>query len=134
MLYGKISLDQLFFDYPDWRQEYQSYAPQQKIIQQLKTLQPELKVIIFLGTWCPDSKREVPRFFKILDQADLTSRFDIEMWAVDRKKQLPNDLAQQYGIEYVPTFIFLKNGKEIGRIIESPESLYLEQDILNILK
>ena len=55
------------------------------------------------------------------------------MWAVDRKKNLPNNLAKEYQIEYVPTFIFLKNGHEIGRIVESPEALYLEEDVLNIL-
>ena len=35
-------------------------------------------------------------------------------------------------IEKVPTFIFYKNGIEIGRIIESPEKS-IEKDFLKIL-
>ena len=133
MLYGKITLEQLFYDYPDWQKEYEAYVPQVEVIKKLKALNPDVKVLIFLGTWCPDSEREVPHFFKILKQANLTLKLSVEMWAVDRKKNLPNNLAKEYQIEYVPTFIFLKNGHEIGRIVESPEALYLEEDVLNIL-
>ncbi len=133
MLYGKITLEQLFFDYPDWQKEYENYQVQQSILEKLKTLEPDVKVLIFLGTWCSDSEREVPHFFKILDQANLTSKLSVELWAVDRKKNLPNNLSQKYQIEYVPTFIFFKNGQETGRIVESPESLYLEEDVFNIL-
>lgn len=133
MLYGKITLDQLFYDYPDWQEEYETYSPQQAVIKKLSKLNPDVKVLIFLGTWCSDSKREVPHFFKILDQAKLTSKIPIEMWAVDRKKNLPNNLSKEYQIEYVPTFIFLRKGQEIGRIVESPEALYLEEDVLKIL-
>ncbi|APF19350.1 thioredoxin family protein [Caldithrix abyssi DSM 13497] len=133
MLYGKISLEQLFYDYPDWKTEYASYVPQNEIIAKLKQIEPRGRVLIFLGTWCPDSEREVPRFFKILDAAGLSSKLPVEMWAVDRKKSLPNELPQKYHIEYVPTFIFEINNREIGRIIESPEALYLEEDVLNIL-
>ncbi len=134
MLYGKITLEQLFFDYPQWKTVYEEYQPQQNILQKLKQLKPaKTRVLIFLGTWCPDSKREVPRFFKILDRAGLRSVLQVEMWAVDRKKQLPNQLAQTYQIEYVPTFVFERNHQELGRIVESPESMYLEQDVLTIL-
>ncbi len=133
MLYGKITLEQLFYDYPDWQKEYEVYVPRVEVIKKLKALNPDVKVLIFLGTWCPDSEREVPHFFKILEQANLSSKLSVEMWAVDRKKNLPNNLAKEYQIEYVPTFIFLKDGREIGRIIESPEALYLEEDVLNIL-
>ena len=37
-----------------------------------------------------------------------------------------------YEIEYVPTFIFYREDKEIGRIIETP-ILSLEEDMLAIL-
>ncbi len=135
MLFGKISLEQLFYDYPEWKKEFENYQPQQKLIEQLKSLHPaNTKVIIFLGTWCPDSKREVPRFFKIIKQAGLESKLQIEMWALDRQKKSGNDLPQKFQIQYVPTFVFLKEGQESGRIVETPQSLYLEEDVLQILK
>jgi len=36
-------------------------------------------------------------------------------------------------IEKIPTFIFIMNGKEIGRIIESPNES-LEKDMLKIIR
>lgn len=133
MLYGKVSLEQLYFDYPSWKKGEEEYVPQKEFIKKLKKVKGKVTVKIFFGTWCPDSKREVPRFFKIIKQAGIGNHLKIELWAVDRKKNLPNNLAQKYGIEYVPTFVFERNNKEIGRIIESPSSPYLEEDIWNIL-
>lgn len=87
----------------------------------------EIKVV--MGTWCHDSKREVPRFYKILKDA---SGADVEMIGLDRKKQAPNDEIDGMGITNTPTFIFYKNGEELNRIVETPvESL--EKDMMKIL-
>jgi len=133
MLYGKISPQQLFFDYPAWDSLRQVYKPDAAILQKLKNLREQYEVKIFLATWCPDSRREVPHFFKILQDAGLTKRMAVTLWAVNRKLKLDNDLPQKYNIVRVPTFIFFKNGKEIGRVVESPQSLLLEDDIWKIL-
>ena len=133
MLYGKTSPQQLYFDFPQWKNIEKEYQPDKQVIEKLSALKGEFKVVIFFGTWCGDSKREVPRFYKIVKNAHLKDNFDIELWAVDRKKHLQNSLPQDNNIQYVPTFIFYKNGKEIGRIIESPDNT-LEQDMLDILQ
>lgn len=87
-------------------------------------------ITLFLGSWCKDSKREVPRFFKILDAADYNG--DVELIAVDRRKKTPENLQKGKDIKRVPTMIFKKDGEEIGRIVEYPvESL--EKDIQKIL-
>lgn len=88
-------------------------------------------VTTFMGTWCGDSKRETPRMFKILDQTKFKNQ-DLELITVDRSKQKPQELTAGNNIIRVPTFIFKKDGKEIGRIVESPvESL--EEDMVKIL-
>ncbi len=133
MLYGKTSPQQLYFDYPQWKDNEVNYQPDKQIIENFKAVKGKYKVVIFFGTWCGDSKREVPHFYKIMKEAVLSDKLNVDLWAVDRKKQLQNNLPQSNNIEYVPTFIFYKNGKEIGRIIESPKST-LEQDMLQILK
>ena len=133
MLYGAIDREQLYFDYPEWKDIEVQYEPSSDIIEQLKNFNDTISVEIFLGTWCSDSKREVPAFFKIVDQASLDIKFDINIWAVDRDKRLDNGLAQKCNIEFVPTFIFYKADKEIGRIIEMPDGL-LEEDVWAILK
>jgi hypothetical protein len=57
----------------------------------------------------------------------------IDIIAVDRKKQASDVDMTPYSIEKVPTFIFYKNGKEVGRIIETPHTT-LENDMQLILK
>lgn len=133
MLYGPITLKQLYFDYPEWQQKAAEYQVDPAVLDDLKKISKSFEVKIFLGTWCSDSRREVPHFFKIMESADLMNKARIEMWAVDRKLNLDDGLNQKYDVKRVATFIFLKDGKEIGRIIESPESFLLEEDVLKIL-
>jgi len=133
MLYGKIDLAQLYFDYPDWKRVMQTYKADQTIIKKLRTIKKPFQVKLFLATWCPDSKREAPHFFKIMQQSGLDKEMTVTMWAVDRHLKLDNDFQKQYDLKRVPTFIFYRMGKEIGRIVESPQAFLLEEDVLNIL-
>ena len=91
----------------------------------------EVDVTIFFGGWCSDSKREVPRFLKLADEAGIPKE-RIKLYALDRTKKSNDGLTEKYNIEWVPTFIFLKQGEEIGRITESPRTT-LEADVLTIL-
>ena len=54
--------------------------------------------------------------------------------AVNRKKEAPGGEEGVYNIQRVPTIIVQKYGKEIGRIIESPATGYLERDLLQIIQ
>jgi thiol-disulfide isomerase/thioredoxin len=90
-----------------------------------------LKIKIVMGTWCPDSRREVPRFMRILD----IWRFplsEVVFIGVDNSKLSPVAEYESLKIQRVPTFIFYKNNIEVGRIIENPVTS-LEQDMVNIL-
>jgi hypothetical protein len=51
---------------------------------------------------------------------------------LDREKKSPEFKNEQGDIEYVPTFIFFRNGQELGRIIESPIQS-LEKDLRQII-
>ena len=84
-----------------------------------------------MGTWCGDSKRETPTFYKILDETNYNYN-NLELVTVDRSKTTPDGLEKGYDVVRVPTFIFYKDGKEIGRYVEyARESL--EEDMLAIL-
>ena len=116
---------------PWFMSEYQDYPLEIATLQKIHSMHTEFDVLIYLGTWCSDSRREVPRFLKMLDYLEFDfSRLD--MTGLNRKKQAPDYPENIWNIEYVPTFIFLKDGKEIGRIIETPEES-LESDMLKIL-
>lgn len=114
--------------------EYETYLPNDSIISEIKKINKEKKYTIYIvmASWCSDSQREVPRFYKILDNIKFGSD-KITLINVDHDKKAENTEVAQLNIEKVPTFIFFENDQEIGRIIESPENT-LEMDFLSIIK
>ncbi|HUI10032.1 MAG TPA: thioredoxin family protein [Bacteroidota bacterium] len=88
-------------------------------------------VTVFFGGWCPDSKREVPRFLKLADEAGFPPS-SIRLYALDRTKKSDDGMTDTFGITRVPTFVFMKEGRELGRITEFP-STTIEGDVVTIL-
>jgi len=106
--------------------------------QTLGAIQKELntyEILAFMGTWCGDSRREVPRFYKILESMDYPIE-KLTMVAVDNSrenyKKSPTGEEKGYDIIKVPTFILLKDGKEVNRIVETPK-VSLEKDLAAIV-
>ena len=91
----------------------------------------DITIKIVMGTWCPDSRREVPRFMRVLNIWQFPSEKSIVL-GVDNAKLCPIGDFDKLDIQRVPTFILYKNNIEVGRIIENPVTS-LEQDIVNIL-
>lgn len=112
-------------------EEYNSYQIKEEIFEEVSEKLGDVKIKIVLGTWCSDSKREVPRFLKILDQLNF-SQTKIEYFFVDRKKKGLSGEVDSFKIEYVPTIIFYRDEEEIGRIIEAPDET-LEEDLISIV-
>ena len=111
---------------------FNEYQPVQEVIGKLALVnKDDLSIKIVKGTWCPDSRREVPRFMKIIDLWQFPAEKVIFV-GVDNTKIAPVGGYDTLGIERVPTFIIFKNKVETGRIIENPVTS-LEQDMLNIL-
>jgi thiol-disulfide isomerase/thioredoxin len=125
---GRISREQVDLAF---RGGYDTVHIQTEFVEMIRQANSGVHVLVFLGTWCGDSKRDVPRFLRIVDAAGI-SMDRITLYALDRKKASPEGVEARYGIERVPTFIFLKKEAEIGRIVETPRTT-LEGDILSIL-
>jgi len=122
--------------YADWFQKnYADYRVDSTTASQLKPLLNDVTLEIFLGTWCGDSKREVPRMLKILHYAGFdTTRLRLIFVnnEVLQYKQSPQREEKGKHVFRVPTFIAYRNNKETGRIIESP-MVSLEKDLYAIL-
>lgn len=116
-----------------WFNDYYSYYETDKnTVKKLKPYLKNVKIKGFMGTWCGDSKREVPNFYKILDEANFNYK-NLELITVNRKKKA-NGLEEGFNLLRVPTFIFYKNGKEIGRFVEhAVDGSTVEEDFLKIL-
>lgn len=120
---------------PEWRKGFEDYQPDPASLERLRSLSRQLRgdlqVDVVIGTWCGDSRREVPRFIKI--QRTLgKDRLPATIWGVDRTKTSPAESVQGREIERVPTFIVKHKGREIGRIVETPE-VSVEADLAEIL-
>ena len=87
---------------------------------------------IVFGSWCHDSKIQLPRFIKVLDLAGYDER-DLMIIGVDSNKNALLMNIEDLDIKRVPTFIIMQNGIELGRIIESPVKS-LERDLWKIVR
>jgi tetratricopeptide (TPR) repeat protein len=113
---------------------YNDYSVDTISAKEIKSELQRKQFKIFMGTWCGDSRREVPRMFKILNYCGVRSS-QIELIMLDDRdsvyKQSPNHEERGMNIHRVPDFIVFDNKKEIGRIVESP-IVSLEKDLVKI--
>ena len=118
-----------------FEKNYADYITNNNIIKNLKKPLQNYTIKAFYGSWCGDSKREVPRFYKVIEKAGFKLE-NLDAIAVDKKpeayKASPEGEEKGLNIHRVPTFIFYKDGKEINRIVESPIEDF-ERDIYNII-
>ncbi len=110
---------------------YQSYKPDAAALETIKEHINDYEIKIFMGTWCADSQLEVPKFYKLLDLSNFNTD-NLEVRAVTEDKTLPNDRQKDYDVTYVPTIIFIKDGKEAGRFVEYAQE-ELEIDVAKIV-
>jgi len=132
---GRITPARLLAIVPEYAQRKESYQPDASELDFMATqIMPIDRIEVFLGTWCSDSQREVPKFLKILDELRAKRGKDIAVSyvAVDRAKQMPADLLAGKSIDKVATFIVYRGEHELGRIVEKPNGL-LEDDLLAIM-
>ncbi|HDL18024.1 MAG TPA: thioredoxin [Bacteroidetes bacterium] len=124
---GEYSEQQILDHFPQFKKNYLSYQPDTTLFAQLKQMSSPVEIVTILGTWCSDSRREVPKFMKLMDALQ-NKKITLSYICVDRTKRDEKGMAEKFNIEYVPTFIVLSDGKEIGRIIETPEITF-EEDL-----
>lgn len=137
MLLGKINGSELRkAPYNQWfDKEYNNYIPDKNTVSELKNINWKgFSIQIFMGTWCSDTHRELPRLMKILDEINFP-KDRIELIAVNTgdnvHKQSPTGEHIGKYIFRVGTFIVSKENKEINRIVEFPV-VSLENDLLTI--
>ena len=114
-----------------FNKEYGAYALNKEAVQVIKNDSENLSIMLFMGTWCGDSRREVPRIYRILDAVDFDES-RLTLINMDREKNSPDGEETGLNIHHVPTLILYKNSSEIGRVIESPIQS-LEEDMAAII-
>lgn len=140
-LVGEVTRGDIVAGFPAWNDSAAAYVPEPGAVARLAAVSRPVDVVCVLGTWCGDSRREVPRFWKLLESA-ANPNLRLRMLAVGRKDDAaalakseavgaPRDIRAAWGVTLVPTFIFRADGEELGRIIETPTGT-LEGDAAGI--
>lgn len=116
-----------------WFAENQKgYTPDQNALQLLRANRDSINIVAFGGTWCGDTKYILPKFFVLADAAGL-SQDRITLLGVDHSKKTIQHLSEAFGITNVPTIIVMRNGKELGRVVEYGHSGLFDKDLAEIL-
>jgi thiol-disulfide isomerase/thioredoxin len=135
ILYGYTNLQGLKTEpYSYWFDtEFEAYQPDIQILEQVNIEKlDDFDITIVMGTWCSDSQREVPRFYKMLESIGYETN-KIILINVDRTKLAEGTPTAKLDIKRIPTFIFAKKGVEAGRIVETPQES-LEKDMAKIIE
>ena len=132
ILVGKIQRSELQKGtYGKWFNEnYKDYPIEQETISGIKNLINDYTVNIVMGTWCGDSREQVPALFKVLDAAGFKG--NVNMYCVPRKYK-DYKPTQIFNLKRVPTIWLSNKDKQLPQFIEYPMQS-IEKDLLAMIK
>lgn len=134
ILYGAIEPARLDEGVEGWRDERSKYEPERRWLDLLASATLRYELVVALGTWCGDSREQIPRLQAILAALGERSPFAaVRLLGVDRSKWIDREMYPFGAVELVPTIVVTTGGSEIGRIVETPASGRIEKDLVSIL-
>jgi thiol-disulfide isomerase/thioredoxin len=92
----------------------------------------KMQFVVFGGTWCEDTQFILPRFFKLLDAAKIGDE-KVTFFGVNRAKKTWANMTEAFNVKNVPTIIVMKEGKEIGRVVEYGKAGQWDKELCEIL-
>ncbi len=104
-----------------FKKNYNMGKPDARAVNAFKTHASDFQVLVFAGTWCPDTQNLLPEFYRLADAAGYADS-NISLIGVDHDKKTFDNLEKMFHLVDVPTFIIMKNGKEVARVVEYGES------------
>lgn len=100
-----------------YAESLKGYSPNATALAGLMKHKDSIHLLTFMGTWCEDSHTVIPKYYALLDAAGFSPDRET-LIGVDREKKTFSHLAEALHVKNVPTIIVLKNGKELGRVVE----------------
>jgi thiol-disulfide isomerase/thioredoxin len=110
-----------------------SYKPDATVVSAMEAAKGKIQFVIFGGTWCEDTQFILPKFFKLQEQAGITDNA-ISFYGVDRAKKTLGNLNDAFKITNVPTIIVMKDGKEVGRVVEYGKTGKWDVELAELVK
>ncbi|HZI94698.1 MAG TPA: thioredoxin family protein [Patescibacteria group bacterium] len=131
-LVGPTGQDEILRHSPLYRKGIDTYTPEPSSIAYLQSIRTPVEIEVFFGTWCPHCKVLVPKFMKTIKVAANPS-LSVSYHGVPMGFGT-YDPARSKNVTGIPTFIFWKDGKELGRIPGEPTSGSIEHAVADILR
>lgn len=125
-----ISNDPLFTWYAESQRIYPN--PDTSAVAAFRKNKDKIYFIVFGGTWCEDTHFVLPKFFKIQQSSGFPEN-RIALFAVDRYKHTTGNIAQALNVTNVPTIIIMRNGKELGRVVEYGKTGKWDKELAEII-
>ena len=115
---------------------YASYKPDPVALAELRKGLAGVSIEAYFGTWCGDSRRQIPRLLRVLNDAGFDARRLTLTGLSDRPmefKYAPDRAELKRRVHRTPTIVLVRGGRELGRIVENPEGS-LEANLRGILR
>jgi hypothetical protein len=108
------------------------YSPYADAVTAIRKNADSIQLLVFIGTWCGDSHFILPKFYALTDAAAFSDS-RITLIGVDREKKTLSHLAEALNIKNVPTIMVMKNGKELGRVVEYGKYGMFDKELAEII-
>lgn len=136
ILNGLISKYILINDEKDFKwyiNSHNGYSATPTVLNAMEGAKGKYQFLVFGGTWCEDTQFILPKFFKLQEQSGIADN-DISFIGVTREKKSLGNLTHVFNIINVPTIIVLKEGKEVGRVVEYGKTGQWDKELAELLK
>jgi thiol-disulfide isomerase/thioredoxin len=127
---GTLPVERFGQRLPVWEEAVRRHEPDAGVVEALRHA-PAATIEILFATWCGDSYDHVPPLLSALREA-ANPDLHVELIGLGRDKMEPEGRGVLRRVERVPTIVVLREGEEIGRIVETPESS-ADRDVARIL-
>lgn len=116
-----------------WYNQSQGYYnPDTATLNAFERSKGKYDFVVFGGTWCEDTQFILPKFFKLQEKSGIPDNA-ITVFGVNRAKTSLGNIAQALNVSLVPTIIVMKDGKEVGRVVEYGKTGKWDKELAAIL-
>jgi thiol-disulfide isomerase/thioredoxin len=110
-----------------------AYKPDTATLSAFENAKSKVQFVVFGGTWCEDTQFILPKFFKLQEMSGVADN-TVTFFAVNRAKKSLASITEAFDIKNVPTIIVMKDGKEMGRVVEYGTTGKWDKELADILK
>jgi len=116
-----------------WYSQSQGYYnPDTATLNAFERTKGKVQYVVFGGTWCEDTQFIIPKFFKIQEKSGVPDDA-VTFFGVNRAKKSLGNISSAFNVTLVPTIIVMKDGKEIGRVVEYGKTGKWDKELVDIL-